>query len=110
MKEKEHISLEEIDRKLPFSVPENYFENFAVRMDEQINTTRTERRIPLYKIWASVAAALVGVFVLSQVYFNFSTQKNIAKTKTENYEQYVLSQVDEASLFDYYMENAKDNE
>ena len=36
MMEKKNISLDKIDKKLPFSVPENYFEDFAARMELQV--------------------------------------------------------------------------
>ena len=101
MKEKTHISLEEIEKKVPFSVPENYFENFATKMDEHIGLKKEKVRYSI-RTWMYAAAIFVGIVVFGQVYFNIF---NLDSTSTtENYSQYVLSQLDETSMMDYYLE------
>ena len=103
MKNNKHITLEEIGKELPFSVPENYFEQFANQMEAQI----TVRRSPFRKVlinWMSIAARFVGILIMGQVYYTVY-QNNTAKNE-DNYELYVLSQVDESSLMDYYVDDS----
>jgi len=104
METKKNISLEEIGKELPFSVPENYFEQFANQIDKQIgyNSTRSHK---IFRPWMYAAAAVfVGVMVLTPVFYTNNTQHNGTKN-TDNYETYVLSQVDETALLDCYVDN-----
>lgn len=103
MKDKKHISLEEIGTELPFTVPENYFEKFATQFDEQIKM-KSVSFVHSLKPWMYMAAMFVGIFVLSQVFFLLDNYK--VDSNTDNYESYVLSQVDEAYMLDYYVEDA----
>ncbi len=106
MKKNNKISFEEIGRELPFIVPENYFEHFALQIDEQIshNSGSSHRFL---RQWMYVAAAFVGIFMLGQTFYKVN--QNNATQKADTYEAYVLSQVNEASMVDYYVdEPAKD--
>jgi len=40
MNKNSHIKIEEINKENPFTVPENYFENFSVRMADKISETK----------------------------------------------------------------------
>ena len=98
MENKNNISLSKMDRKLPFSVPENYFENFAVQLDEQ-TTIKPVVRFKIVRSWMYVAAVFVGVLIVSQVaYSSFKINKI---NNQESYDAYVLSQVDELAVMDY---------
>ncbi len=101
MKTKKNISLNDAGNKLPFEVPENYFENFAQQMDEKIMLKSNSSR-KFLKPWMYIAASLVGILLAVQIFY--SVNKSNATTKEENYESYVLSQVDESSLVDYYVD------
>jgi len=103
MKKNNRISLNEIGRELPFAVPESYFEHFALQIDEQINRNSTSNHRFL-KQWMYVAAAFVGVVMLGQTFYT-AHQNNLAQ-KADIYESYVLSQVNEASLVDYYVDDS----
>jgi hypothetical protein len=103
MNNNENILLEKIGKELPFSVPENYFNQFALQFEEQIGYKHTHNRRVL-KIWMSIAAMFVGVLIVGQVFYS-NHQKNLAQN-AETYENYVLTQVDESSLMDYYVEPA----
>jgi len=103
MKTNKHISLDEIGKELPFEVPSNYFEQFAVQMDEQIDFKPVTVR-KLLKPWMYMAAMFVGILLLGQVFYNIY-QNNTTKN-AENYELYVLSQVDETVLMDYYVDES----
>ena len=104
MKTNKHISFEEIGKELPFSVPENYFEQFAAQIDQQIGYKSVGTR-RLFRSWMyAVAAVFVGIMVLTPVFYTTSNQRQIARN-TDNYESYVLSQVDEAALLDCYVDD-----
>ncbi|MDR0370303.1 MAG: hypothetical protein LBH80_00385 [Prevotellaceae bacterium] len=100
MKTENHISIDEINRELPFSVPPDYFEQFAQKIDEQIGN----RRPPLGKMmtsWLYLAAMFIGVLLLGSLFYSIY-QKRFAE-KNEMMEMYILSQVKEISMFDYYL-------
>lgn len=101
MKKNNKISLNQIGRELPFTVPENYFEHFALQIDEQINRNSGYNHRFL-KQWMYVAAAFVGIFMLGQTFYKVY-QINVTE-KADIYEAYVLSQVNEASMVDYYVD------
>ncbi|HLP04549.1 MAG TPA: hypothetical protein VK152_03890 [Paludibacter sp.] len=102
MKTKKNISLEEAGNKLPFVVPDNYFEDFALNIEQQIARQHKPSAI-LFKPWFYIAAVFVGVLFAGQVYY--ALNKNTISKNTDKYESYVLSQVDESSIMDYYIEN-----
>ncbi|HEY5593148.1 MAG TPA: hypothetical protein VIK55_19290 [Paludibacter sp.] len=103
MKTNKHISLEEIGKELPFSVPENYFEQFASQLEEQIGYKNVSIR-RLLKPWMYMAAMFVGILMMGQVFYTVY-QNNTVKN-ADNYESYVLSQVDETALMDYYVDES----
>lgn len=101
MEKRKHISFENAGKKLPFTVPENYFENFALQMDGQIMA----KPVPVYKLlrpWLYVAAMILGVFFLSRIGYNIYQEKN-DHLMAENYDLYIMSQVDETEIIDYYL-------
>jgi predicted RNA-binding protein len=100
MKNKMNISLDEVGNELPFKVPENYFEQFALQIETQVKPQHVAI-IKLMKPWMYMAAMFVGVLILAQVFYTVYSNNNIKKT--DRYESYVLSQVDESSLMDYYV-------
>ena len=88
-----------MDNKLPFIVPENYFENFALQMDSLIVNQPKTFILRKRRTWLYAAAVFLGLVVFGSSYY----YKNLRDT--ENYESYVLSQVDESSIIDYYVDN-----
>lgn len=101
MEEKNYIEIQKAGNKRPFTIPENYFADFAGKMDELIAETPqkiTRRRI---RPWMyGVAASLIGVVFLGQVYLSENKNNNLT---AETYDTYILSQVDESSIIDYYL-------
>ncbi len=89
---------EKVGKKLPFSVPDNYFEDFALKMDEQI----AQKNVRKFRQWwmYSAAAVFVGVLLVGQIIYSDYKQQI---TYQENYETYVLSQVGDAGMMYYYM-------
>jgi hypothetical protein len=101
MEKRKHILFEDAGKKLPFTVPENYFEDFAMQMDGQIMA----KPVPVFKLlrpWLYVAAMFLGVLVLSRVGYNIYQEKN-DNLMAENYDLYIMSQVDETEIIDYYL-------
>ena len=108
MTNNKNILNEKVAKEPVFSVPENYFDQFALQIDQQIGYQHHVFNHKLLRSWMYVAAMFVGVVIVGQVYYSIH-QKNLAQN-AENYESYVLSQVDETSMVDYYVEqsNASD--
>ncbi|MBP9016793.1 MAG: hypothetical protein KBG17_03495 [Paludibacteraceae bacterium] len=114
MKNEKNI-LKKIGNDLPFSVPENYFEQFANEIDLKIGYTK-KIEVPKSetkgfirsKAWMPWAAVFVGIFLLGNVFYFVS--KNNERQKQENYEMYLLSQVDEPTMMYYYMNDAYEAE
>jgi len=101
MNKNKHISLEEIGKELPFSVPENYFDQFASQLEEQMGLNHVPVR-KIIKPWMYMAAMFFGVLLMAQV--SYIIYQNNSTRNAENYESYVLSQVDEAAMLDYYVD------
>ncbi len=99
MTEKNRTYLDKAGNRIPFSVPENYFEGFALEMDQQIGAAQvTVKR--MVTPWMYMAAMFVGVFILGNVIFNIY-QENKRK-HAEMYEMYIISQLDDSALMEYY--------
>jgi hypothetical protein len=101
MKNKKTILLEDIGKELPFSVPEDYFNQFALQIEERIGYKQSAI-LKFLRPWMYMAAMFVGILIMGQVFYT-THQKNLT-INAENYETYVLSQVDESSLVDYYVD------
>ena len=102
MKKNKNILLEEIGNELPFRVPDNYFDEFALKIEKQIKTKHVPFRY-FIRPWMYVAATFIGIVVIGQIFY--TVNQNKATITADNYESYVLSQVDETSLMDYYVDN-----
>lgn len=107
MKANNPISLDEMNNKLPFSVPENYFEEFALKMDKQIAAAKSIR-LKKIRRWMYAAAVFAGMMISGGAYYSHY-QKQQDAAYVENYESYILSQVDEPSMIDYYLINKQNN-
>ena len=106
MGNKKHILFEDATKKLPFALPENYFEDFAAQMDAQI-MIKPVSVMRLMRPWMYMAAMFLGVLFLSRLGYNLYQDKNNTLL-AENYELYIMSQVDETEIIDYYLtEEAK---
>lgn len=103
MEKNKFVELEKMGNKRPFTLPENYFDDFAVQMDkmvaEEVFPEKSKQRI---KPWMyGVAASLIGIIFMTQVFLSENKKKEILISET--YETYVLSQVNENSIIDYYL-------
>jgi hypothetical protein len=97
MKTKKHITLNEVGKELPFKTPDNYFVQFAQQIDEQIGYTQKSKH-KFIRPWMYIAAISIGI-IMSPIFY--STYQNKHRG-TVSYESYVLTQVDETVMMDYF--------
>lgn len=82
--------LEDKNKKNPFSVPENYFQNFNAEIlnnlpEKEVNK---KKNTPLWKTvsgWVAVAAAITGLAFVGMHYMDNGTSKSGAKIIDANY-------------------------
>ncbi|MDR1679801.1 MAG: hypothetical protein LBR81_08515 [Prevotellaceae bacterium] len=99
------IRLNDLDKNLPFSVPEGYFDNFATQMQQQIAGS-SPRRISLYRElrpYLLVAAVFAGVLFTALPMYRQYQQRLSAQYNTELI-SYVMDEVNEDMLIDYYLD------
>lgn len=102
MKTNNSISFENAGTKLPFTVPENYFEDFATQFDRTIGVKPAPKL--MFRTWMYAAAAvIVGFALLTPLMYHNAPHSSA--TPTDNYESYVLSQVDENVVIDSYADD-----
>lgn len=106
MEKKKNILLGDFDKKLPFTVPENYFDEFTAGIESSImlKTTPAKRML---KPWMYMAAMFVGIFVISQLVIHNPENKQL--TSMDNYDLYFMSQVNESDIVNYYL-NEENNQ
>ncbi len=101
--------LNDIDKKNPFKVPDNYFENFNIEMMERLpENNKQVRTIPLWRTitkWSAAAAILAAVSLVGVNYIesSHSTKENVIKEENKaslenDYYQFIE---DEATLLAY---------
>jgi len=102
-----HKILKETGNRNPFTVPENYFESFAAEIDTKIGKDRLSAK-KLLKPWLYLAAMFVGLFLLGNVFY--AVYQNNRKMDADLYEMYVMSQIDQTVVLDYYPVESDDYE
>lgn len=106
MNKNSNISLKDVGKDLPFSVPENYFENLTAQITAQTCGKHISLR-KMAKPWLYLVAMFAGIVILGNIaYALYLRNTNL---KIENYERYLFSQVDDATLIDLYFENLTEN-
>jgi hypothetical protein len=99
-------NLSNTGNRKPFSVPDNYFEDFASQFESQITLKRVSP-IKLMRPWMYMAAMFLGIFALSRLAYNYYSESKIAQA--ENYELYVLTQLNNIEAIGYYEQIETDN-
>ena len=100
-------NLKSTGNNLPFKVPENYFENFAMEMESRIHLKPVSIK-KLIAPWMYMAAMFVGLFLVTNVFYNMYQQRKA--NEAEMYELYVLSQMDQSIVIDYYYNETSTSE
>ena len=104
MKREEDILFEKFGNKLPYTVPENYFDNFAAQWTkgQAIVIPRSEQTRHILRTWLYMAAMFVGVAFMGHfIYNSYNSSKQISIN--ENYELYIYSQIADTDIIDYYL-------
>ena len=99
--------LKKTGSRVPFTVPDNYFQDFAADIHVRISS----ESVPIKKMikpWMYMAAMFVGFFILANVLYSIFQGQH--KLDDEMYEMYVMSQMDDTILFDYYYDETTYNE
>ncbi len=96
---KQNMNLNNIGNRKPFSVPNNYFEDFASQFEAQI-AIKPVSPLKLLRPWMYMAAMFLGVLFLSRVVYTVYNENKIADA--ENYELYVMTQVENVESLDYF--------
>lgn len=103
MKKDNNIEINKIGNEHPFTLPEGYFSDFSAKMDKLVMEEQPQERARLHPWMYGVAASLIGVVLLGQVYM---THRSNGKLADDIYDTYILSQVNEAAIIDYYLTSA----
>ena len=101
MEPTKRYTLEEAGHRIPFEVPDNYFEEFASRME----SLTSDKRVPftrMMKPWFYMAAMFVGLLFAGNIFFQLHKSQNKLQD-AEAYEVYLMSQLDEAVYYDYVL-------
>lgn len=99
METKTTNNFEKAGNRIPFDVPENYFEEFAARID----TLTGERHTPfkrMLKPWLYMAAMFTALLFAGNVLLNIHKSNRLEQS--EDYEAYLISQLNESAYYDYY--------
>lgn len=96
--------LEDRNKENPFSVPENYFQNFNAEImnnlpEKEVNRKRT---VPLWKTisrWTAVAAAITGLAFVGMHYLDTNTRTPVSAISTN----YTPDDSTDALENDYYL-------
>lgn len=112
MSENKPFKLDEINKKSPFKVPDNYFDDFAKKMQHQIENEPHAVVIPfMTKIrpYLYVAASVLIIFSITFVALNTSekeenvyARKNSDSIKTSSTQVASMSTVSDEFVEDYY--------
>lgn len=100
------FKLRKTGNRLPYKVPENYFEDFAERMDVYAGSNKISVK-KMIRPWMYMAAMFVGLLFMAN-FFLQNHKSNIASVETDNYDLYMLSHVDESVVADYYLAVSED--
>lgn len=77
--------------KTGFSIPENYFEQFEIKMQEKLFHEKETKVVSIFhkkSVWISSIAAVLVLCVAIPSYFNSTTTAKLESTTIENYLSY----------------------
>lgn len=108
MEPSEKNILKETGNRLPFTVPEGYFEGFALQIEARTATKKSLYLQKIMKPWFYMAAMFIGILLLGNLALNIYKQNK--QENTEMYEMYVMSQIDNSVMLDYYVNESENIE
>ncbi|MCL2597928.1 MAG: hypothetical protein FWD66_09835 [Paludibacter sp.] len=93
--------LQRIGNRIPFYVPEGYFEQFASNFSPLI-TLHEQHVIKIFTMRRWVAAAAIAA-LLSVGFMSYRLYESRQITENQdNYETYLMSQIDDNNLMEFY--------
>ncbi len=100
------ITLENIDKKVPFKVPENYFSQFNESLMAKLPVKETPqvRRITMWeksKPWLYMAAMFLGLFFTIQLITKDATTSQFASNNLQAEQSWSDVKISEDEFFDY---------
>jgi len=93
--------LKETGNRLPFTVPEGYFEDFALQFEQN---QLAVKKLSIRKIampWIYMAAMFTGLLLMGNLIYH--VYQNNKQENSEMYDMYVMSQLDNSVMIDYYV-------
>jgi hypothetical protein len=112
---KTNFNFEEKSKINPFAVPDGYFEEFAQKMERQIEKKNTPKRISFAE-WTKpllyAAAAILAIFTIGTIFVNNLSKPNIFENQPviaydEATNQMLLEELSEDDMIEYILANAK---
>lgn len=102
MKTNNKIQLDQLDKSMPFKMPENYFEQFAANMSGQLNRPAS-KRVPFFTHYRNYIYAAAVFLLLAAIAFPIyqKMQGNSDIMLAEDYKAYIASEIDEDELIEY---------
>jgi hypothetical protein len=102
MEKENRILMDKFGNRHYFSVPENYFENFAAGWDARTMTLKPLQQARyIMRTWLYMAAMFTAVFLMG--HFAYMGYQNQKQETASNYELYLVSQVEELDIIDYLL-------
>src|SRR4030043_1107109 len=103
--------LSKIGKKLPFKVPEDYFENFSVRLSDRIHEKKSPefigRLVPVLKPYFAIATIAVIILVAVRIFILQPGKENTSSLKgfeiTANIEDNIYYYSEEAIIEAMYL-------
>ncbi len=109
-KMKNKIKLEDLVKRKPYTIPENYFDDFGARLLIQLELQPEVQPVKSNKIirpWMYMAAMFTGILLMVSVVTSYFNRKLIAKN--ESYELYMLSQIKDDVMYEFYINDNNQN-
>ncbi len=112
--EKNDNILDQTGNKRPFSVPENYFEDFAVNIERRISSKKKVVTVPLFqkiKPYLYAAAMFAGILLVGDYLMMKTNPQDKMLVASEivipfmEQSDLLLSYVDESTLIEFLIEN-----
>jgi len=111
---KTNFNFEEKSKINPFAVPDGYFEEFAQRMEQQIELKNAPKVVsfaqwtkPLLYAAAAVLVILIGTFFVNNLSTTNISENQPVMAYDEMTNQMLLEELSEDAMIDYILANAR---
>ena len=101
-KENTPLSLKTIPKEKPFTVPDGYFEQFALNIDQQIAPKHIVRPLRRWMYAAAMFAGIIAIGVMSYLLYKGNTDSEPLMAE-DYYENLINAGVSEDLLVEYIL-------